>query len=59
MAAELEKLYDEHAQTLFAFLLNFTRDEQHTRDVLQEIFVKLARHPDLLTTTWLLPHFTA
>jgi len=48
MPAELERLYNEHAQALFAFLLNFTRDEADTRDVLQEIFIKLARQPDLL-----------
>ena len=48
MPADLERLYDDHAQALFAFLLNFTRDEEDTRDVLQEIFVKLARQPDLL-----------
>jgi RNA polymerase sigma-70 factor (ECF subfamily) len=47
-ATEIERLYDEHAQPLFAFLLNFTRDEADTRDVLQEIFVKLAREPKLL-----------
>lgn len=45
---ELERLYDAHAQALFGFLLNFTRDEQDTRDLLQEIFVKLARQPNLL-----------
>ena len=45
---ELGRLYDEHAQSLYAFLLNFTRDESDTRDLLQEIFVKLARHPELL-----------
>ncbi|HKW28480.1 MAG TPA: RNA polymerase sigma factor [Verrucomicrobiae bacterium] len=45
---ELERLYDEHARTLYAFLLNFTRDESDTRDLLQEIFVKLARNPELL-----------
>ncbi|MEK7781416.1 MAG: RNA polymerase sigma factor [Verrucomicrobiota bacterium] len=50
MASELERLYDEHAQALFAFLLNFTRDESDTRDVLQEVFIKLARQPDLLAT---------
>ncbi len=44
----LERLYDEHSQALFAFLLNFTRSEADTRDLLQEIFVKLARQPDLL-----------
>lgn len=48
MPAEIERLYDEHAQALFAFLLNFTRDEDDTRDVLQEVFVKLARPPGLL-----------
>jgi RNA polymerase sigma-70 factor (ECF subfamily) len=46
---EIERLYDEHAQPLYAFLLNFTRDEADTRDLLQEIFVKLAREPKLIT----------
>ena len=45
---ELERIYDEHADRLFAFLLNFLRDEQDARDVLQEIFVRIARRPDLL-----------
>jgi RNA polymerase sigma-70 factor, ECF subfamily len=45
---EIERLYDEHAPSLFAFLLNFTRDENDTRDLLQEIFVKIAREPGLL-----------
>lgn len=49
MPSPLEKIYDEHAQALFAFLLNFTRDETDTRDVLQEVFVKLARQPELLS----------
>jgi RNA polymerase sigma-70 factor, ECF subfamily len=50
MAADIafERLYDEHAQALFAFLLNLTRDEDDTRDVLQEVFIKLARQPELL-----------
>ena len=48
MPAEIERLYDAHAQSLYAFLLNFTRDEADTRDLLQEIFVKLAREPKLL-----------
>jgi RNA polymerase sigma-70 factor (ECF subfamily) len=48
MPASLERLYDDHAQALFAFLLNLTRDEGDTRDVLQDIFVKLARQPHLL-----------
>jgi len=45
---DIEWLYDEHAQPLYAFLLNFTRDEADTRDLLQEIFVKLVREPRLL-----------
>ncbi len=48
MPADIERLYDRHAQALFAFLLNFTRNGDDTRDLLQEIFVKLARQPDLL-----------
>ncbi len=47
-ALDLERLYDVHAQALFAYLLNFTRNEQDTRDALQEAFVKLARNPDAL-----------
>jgi RNA polymerase sigma-70 factor, ECF subfamily len=43
-----ERLYDEHAQALFAFLLNFTRHEADTRDLLQELFVKVAQRPELL-----------
>jgi len=45
---DLRRLYDEHAQSLFAFLLNLTRHESDTRDLLQEIFVKLARDEQLL-----------
>jgi RNA polymerase sigma-70 factor (ECF subfamily) len=46
--ANLEELYDEHAQALFAFVLNILREEADTRDVLQELFAKVARRPDLL-----------
>jgi RNA polymerase sigma-70 factor (ECF subfamily) len=46
---DLRRLYDEHAGALYAFLLNLTRDEADTRDLLQDIFVKLARDPELLT----------
>ncbi len=42
---DLERLYDDHAQALFAFLLNLTRNEADTRDVLQDLFIKLARQP--------------
>ena len=46
--SELERLYDAHAPALYAFLLNLTRDEADTRDVLQEVFVKIARDGGLL-----------
>lgn len=48
MPDELERLYDAHAPALFAFLLNLTRAEATTRDLLQEVFLKLARQPELL-----------
>src|SRR5579862_1339255 len=45
---DLERLYDSHAQALFAFLLNLTRNDADTRDLLQEVFIKLAQKPGLL-----------
>jgi RNA polymerase sigma-70 factor (ECF subfamily) len=45
---DLERLYDEHAQALFAFLLSLTRHEADTRDLLQDLFMRLAAQPDLL-----------
>jgi RNA polymerase sigma-70 factor (ECF subfamily) len=47
-SANIERLYDEHAGPLFAFLLNFTRDDADTRDLLQDLFIRLAREPGLL-----------
>ena len=44
----LARLYDDHAQALFAFLLNLTRDEMDAKDLLQDLFVKLAKQPGLL-----------
>ena len=46
--SDLERLYDDHAQALFGFLLNLTRNEEDTRDLLQELFVKLSRQPHLI-----------
>ncbi len=46
---DLEQLYDRHAAALFAFLLTLTRDEADTRDVLQEVFIRLARRPELMS----------
>jgi RNA polymerase sigma-70 factor (ECF subfamily) len=48
MFPDLRQLYDDHAPALYAFLLNFTRREADARDVLQELFVKLAERPQRL-----------
>ncbi len=45
---ELERLYDAHADALFAFLLNLTRAEPEARDALQELFCRLAAKPGAL-----------
>lgn len=45
---ELERLYDTHADAVFAFLLTLLRDEADTRDALQEVFLRLARRADAL-----------
>jgi RNA polymerase sigma-70 factor (ECF subfamily) len=41
--AELERLYDAHASGLFHYLVTFTKTETDARDLLQELFIKLAR----------------
>jgi RNA polymerase sigma-70 factor, ECF subfamily len=45
---DLEQLYDEHAQPLYAFALELTRNEADTKDILQGIFAKLSREPRAL-----------
>jgi RNA polymerase sigma-70 factor (ECF subfamily) len=47
-ASQLERLYDEHAQALFGFLLNLTRNEEDTRDLLQNVLIKVASQPELM-----------
>ena len=46
--ADLARLYDDHAHALFVFLLDFTGTEADARDLLQEVFVRLARDADPL-----------
>jgi RNA polymerase sigma-70 factor (ECF subfamily) len=40
---ELERIYDAHASGLFHYLVTFTKNEADARDLLQELFIKLAR----------------
>ncbi len=59
MPPNFQQLYDDHAASLFGFVLNLTRSEPDTRDVLQELFLKIAAHPDQLAAVrqpraWLL-----
>jgi len=44
----LETLYQDHAAALFRFLIRLTGDETEVKDILQEIFIRLAKSPDLL-----------
>jgi RNA polymerase sigma-70 factor, ECF subfamily len=44
-AAELARLYDQHAPALFRFLMALTHHEADTRDLLQELFLRAARRP--------------
>jgi RNA polymerase sigma-70 factor (ECF subfamily) len=45
---DLEELYDDHAQALYALALELTRSDADTKDILQEIFTRLARQPGIL-----------
>jgi RNA polymerase sigma-70 factor, ECF subfamily len=45
---DLERLYDDHAQAVYSFLASLTRSDADGRDLLQDLFVKLARNPRLL-----------
>lgn len=44
----LERLYDAHAQALYAFAIDLTRHDADAADILQEIFCRLAEKPALL-----------
>lgn len=45
---DLERIYDEHADALFAFLLQCVRDESDACDATQEMFRKLWLKPGAL-----------
>lgn len=45
---DLEELYDEHAQALYACCLELTRSDADTKDVLQDLFTKISRQPKIL-----------
>lgn len=45
----LESILEEHGDALYGFLLQLTHSEPDARDLLQEIWRRLARNPDLIT----------
>ena len=47
---ELEQLCHRHSAALFSFLLNLTRNQADTLDLLQELFISLAKRPEQLNT---------
>lgn len=44
----LEDIYRDHAPALFRFLIRLTGNEAETKDLLQEIFIRLAKSPRML-----------
>jgi len=46
---QIEQLYDAHAAGLFRYFAGFVRCEADAKDLLQELFIKLAARPDTLT----------
>lgn len=45
---ELEQIYDAHAEALFRYLCTFVQDVAEAHDLLQDLFVKIARTPNCL-----------
>src|SRR5262245_3007039 len=45
---QLRTLWDSHAKAIHAALLQITRNPQDASDLLQDIFCRLARQPELL-----------
>ena len=41
--SEVERLYDEHAEGIYRFLLALVRHREDARDLVQDVFVRVAR----------------
>ena len=44
---EFDQLYSAYAGSVFGFALNLTRDNEAAREILQEVFLRAARKPEL------------
>lgn len=45
---DLAEIYREYSQRLYSFLMAFLKDEHDVKDVMQQVFLKLARKSNLL-----------
>jgi RNA polymerase sigma-70 factor (ECF subfamily) len=45
--AEFDQIYSAYAGSVFGFALNLTRDTEAAREVLQEVFLRAIRRPEL------------
>ena len=46
----LARIYDEHSDSLYAFLIQQLHDQELAKEALQEVFRKIAERPEILTT---------
>lgn len=46
---EVARIYDTYAQGIYRFLLSLVREEADARDLLQDVFVRIARSEGFLT----------
>jgi RNA polymerase sigma-70 factor, ECF subfamily len=44
---EFDHLYSAYSGSVFGFALNLTRDNEGAREILQEVFLRVARRPEL------------
>lgn len=45
----LEQIYDAHADALYAFLMHLLAHESDVRDIMQDLFCRIVKKPDLLS----------
>lgn len=48
MSDELTRIYDAHAQAIYAFAMSLSRDVEVAKEILQELFCSLARKPSAI-----------